>query len=152
MTHQNKIAPAGAAAGFQCGWNWVLMMTEVALVKGVLQSVGIAAAFALGSIALFIGDFVVTLLCSLMVLCVVTCTFGVLACVGWSLGPVEAISITMLVGLSVDYSVHLAESYTKCGLHGVANNDGPRHHPRAHRVNMVNVCVGLSGASPNLPY
>jgi PERQ amino acid-rich with GYF domain-containing protein len=31
---------------------------------------------------------------------------------GWSLGAIEAISITILVGLSVDYVYHLAHAYT----------------------------------------
>ena len=30
---------------------------------------------------------------------------------GWQLGAVEAISLSILVGTSVDYTVHLAEGY-----------------------------------------
>ena len=30
---------------------------------------------------------------------------------GWEMGAIESISITILVGLSVDYVVHLANSY-----------------------------------------
>ena len=44
-------------------------------------------------------------------------------------GVVEAICITMLVGLSVDYATHLAESYMRNGLH-----EGPDTALRGCRV------------------
>jgi predicted RND superfamily exporter protein len=32
---------------------------------------------------------------------------------GWQLGAMEAISMTLLVGLSVDYVFHMADAYTE---------------------------------------
>ena len=41
-------------------------------------------------------------------LCLVIATFWA---VGWTLGAIEAISLSILVGTSVDYTVHLTEGY-----------------------------------------
>jgi hypothetical protein len=38
--------------------------------------------------------------------------------VGWEMGVIESISITVLVGLSIDYVVHLANSYIEAEQHG----------------------------------
>lgn len=35
---------------------------------------------------------------------------------GWELGVIESVSITVLVGLSVDYVVHLANSYIEADV------------------------------------
>ena len=42
---------------------------------------------------------------------VLLCILGMMAMAGWEMGVIESISITVLVGLSVDYVVHLANSY-----------------------------------------
>jgi len=89
---------------------------QVAVVNGLVQSVLLAAVFALVCVMIFLGDLAVATLCTTVVLAVVTCTFGVLSWAGWTLGTVEAICITMLVGLSVDYAVHLADSYIHNGI------------------------------------
>merc|ERR1712224_743967 len=41
---------------------------------------------------------------------------GIFIAAGWTMGAVEAITISLLVGLSVDSAVHLCEGYIKCGL------------------------------------
>ena len=41
--------------------------------------------------------------------CVTTCILGFMFLLGWELGTIESVSATVLVGLSVDYVVHLAQ-------------------------------------------
>jgi predicted exporter len=41
---------------------------------------------------------------------------GIFVLIGWELGIVEAISLTILVGLSCDFGLHLAESYAQSPL------------------------------------
>ena len=40
---------------------------------------------------------------------------GIFYLAGWELGAVEAISLSILVGSSVDYCVHLVEGYLSAG-------------------------------------
>ena len=52
---------------------------------------------------------------------IVMCTFGMLAVGGGKLGLVEAVAMSMLLGLSVDYVIHMAESYVQCGLSAITH-------------------------------
>merc|ERR1719324_1607553 len=48
------------------------------------------------------------------ILCVCSIVVSVVAfmfCVGWKLGVLEALVLVMVIGLSVDYVVHMADSY-----------------------------------------
>merc|ERR1712070_989779 len=58
-------------------------------------------------------------------------SFFVLA--GWSLGIVEAVSISILLGSSVDYSLHLADAYIDCCL-----NDGAQGSAALDAIETLN--------------
>mgnify|MGYP001443913863 CR=1 FL=1 len=46
------------------------------------------------------------------------CTIlGYFKAAGWSLGIVEAVSALVLLGSSVDYSLHVAEAFVDCSQH-----------------------------------
>lgn len=47
------------------------------------------------------------------VICLVV---AVMYWLGWEMGAVEAISLSILVGSSVDYSLHLVEGYLLAGM------------------------------------
>lgn len=42
---------------------------------------------------------------------ITTSVLGVISMIGWTLGPLESLNLTLVVGLAVDYVVHLAEGY-----------------------------------------
>ncbi len=82
------------------------------LVETTLPSVGISLGIA------FIVVFVVTrnvkgALSSILVICtIILTTMGILALIHWELNIVEAIIITLGVGLSFDFTLHFAVAYT----------------------------------------
>merc|ERR1719261_817333 len=121
-------------------------MTEVAAVYGIVRSVVVAVSFALVCVMLFIDNVRLAVLCTVTVLSVVTCTFGALALAGWSLGTVEAICITMLVGLSVDYAVHLSDSYIHNGLASAARCAGVTGGCHTCRVAQMQRIIALRDA------
>ena len=62
--------------------------------------------------------------------------------IGWKLGPLESLNLTLIVGLAVDYVVHLAEGYIQS-----------QHNRRADKVRYALSHVGvsvLSGACSTL--
>ena len=59
------------------------------------------------------GNIVVTAVASSCMLCVTVCIMGMMFVLGWELGTIESISATILVGLSVDYVVHIAQAYVE---------------------------------------
>merc|ERR1711991_176260 len=71
--------------------------------------------------------------------CIVTCVIGTLVSIGWSLGIIESICLTIVVGLSVDYSAHQGSSYEES-----------RKGKRAGRTRDMLSRVGLSIFSAGL--
>lgn len=72
-------------------------------------------------------------------------TCGVLATItllGWKLGVLESLNMTLVVGLSVDYVVHLAEGYIEL-------EEGDRLSRIKHSLGHVGISV-LSGACSTL--
>ncbi len=63
--------------------------------------------------------------------------------VGWTLGAVEALTTTLLVGLSVDYVLHLAHAYTVAARH--APRVTSRHALLREAIQHMGTAI-LSGA------
>ena len=50
----------------------------------------------------------------LTITCITTVVFGFLTFSGWGLGLLEGILVVLVIGFSVDYTVHLSDSYKAC--------------------------------------
>lgn len=70
-------------------------------------SVGLAGAV----VFVFTGRPIVTFLATLTVLSTCVTVMGILKLRGWTIGAIEGMSITSLVGLAVDFTIHLADGY-----------------------------------------
>ena len=74
-----------------------------------------------------------------MITCSVLATITLL---GWKLGVLESLNMTLVVGLSVDYVVHLAEGYIEL-------DEGNRLQRTKHTLGHVGISV-ISGACSTL--
>lgn len=90
---------------------WVRMESEHAAVFGGLWGCVISISFAFIMLVIFTGNLIISLYATITVAIVVLNILSAFAIVGWKLGIIESICITVLVGLSVDYTVHLAHAY-----------------------------------------
>lgn len=87
------------------------MASERAFVTSAVQGIIIATVFAFLILLLATKNIV---LASLSIFCVAIVIISVLAIMslqGWEFGVSESISIVIIIGLSVDYVVHLASDY-----------------------------------------
>ncbi|XP_033101178.1 protein dispatched homolog 3-like [Anneissia japonica] len=108
--------PNGLKGGFQCTpqgdngmWHWMKVQSELAnsAVKGIVIGLCVALiVLVVTTINVVVGT-MATITISLITLCVV----GVIPLAGWQLGPLESLNLSLVVGLAVDYVVHLAEGY-----------------------------------------
>ena len=126
---------------------FVRMATENAAVEGVRLSIGISTAFAVGSIVVFTGNVAVAVLALVALVSVVATVLGIFAAAGWSLGIVEAVSITILVGLSCDFALHLAEAYSQSPFRGRAE----RGKDAVTRVGSPIVAAGVTTFAAVIP-
>jgi hypothetical protein len=90
---------------------WVFMDTQEMLVQGAVTGTVASASFAFLVLAISTFNPFVAFLAMVNVAGLIACILGMMQLMGWEMGVIESISITVLVGLSVDYVVHLANSY-----------------------------------------
>merc|ERR1719385_455148 len=84
------------------------------------------------------GNWVMAAYSCIVIFSIVMCVIGFTVANGWKLGVIEAVIYVMVVGMSVDYVVHLSEAYLASGEH--------KREDRARR--MLGIVGGsvLSGA------
>ena len=97
------------------GHSWVWMVTQETLVSGMYK--GMAICFPLSFLVLLFATRNVYLasFSIVSILFIVACVLGSTKIIGWSLGTAESIAAVMVIGFSVDYTVHLAHMYGESG-------------------------------------
>jgi len=93
---------------------WVRAETERLLVKTTLICAVCSICFALLTVLIFLRNLALAVYLILSIICVVLCLAALMfAGLGWPFGAVEAVGLIVFVGFSVDYSLHLAESFNQ---------------------------------------
>ena len=90
---------------------WVIMDLELEAMKGALSSILLSIGLCFLIMLVLFGNWRSTLTLYLLVSGII---FNVLLCfkiLGWSIGVVESICLSILVGNSLDYCIHLVQSY-----------------------------------------
>ena len=102
---------------FQTSDYWVRVNIENAAVSGSIYGIVVSFLLCFFIVVLFSHDWrlvvsmATTILAILLVLCALFYLFG------WTLGIVEAISLSILVGNSLDYCIHLSEAFISIEQH-----------------------------------
>lgn len=110
----NARAPAGVANAKQTAYyTWTWMKTQEALVQNTFSGLIICFCMAFVVLLLSTMDLRAGLIATVTIAGVVTTVMGVgvRGIMGWDLGIGESIAAVILIGLSVDYCVHLANAY-----------------------------------------
>eukprot|EP01108_Squamamoeba_japonica_P006665 TRINITY_DN543_c0_g2_i2.p3 TRINITY_DN543_c0_g2~~TRINITY_DN543_c0_g2_i2.p3 ORF type:complete len:192 (+),score=107.32 TRINITY_DN543_c0_g2_i2:127-702(+) len=92
-------------------WPGIVMdrTLQTTAVQGVFLSLLLASLILL----LATHNWIITLMSVVSIGGIVCAFLGFIVTIGWTLGIIESIAITVLVGLSVDFVAHLAISYNK---------------------------------------
>ena len=139
MARQMATAPPGISSGLQTSsvWQYVETFDEVR----ATASLNLAASLALAFLVLLIStrDLVVSVLATTSIGSVVATVLGTMQLLGWSFGITVSICTTVLVGLSVDYTVHIANAYVNSGEVGGGGSGG-----REARIRVALRRMGLS--------
>ncbi|XP_026053498.1 protein dispatched homolog 3-like [Carassius auratus] len=119
--------PASSALrrGFQTCQHWKQIFMEIIGVESALYSLLLSLAICIASVAVFTAHPLLLLPILLSILGMVCLVVAVMYWLGWEMGAVEAISLSILVGSSVDYCLHLVEGYL---LAGEADSSGLASH------------------------
>jgi predicted RND superfamily exporter protein len=91
--------------------NWVTAVTYQQISGSVYSTVLLSIILAGIVVFIFTARPMLTLLATIIVVLIFATVMGILWWKGWHLGAIEGMSITSLVGLSVDYCIHLVEGH-----------------------------------------
>lgn len=108
-----KNMPDGMKNGYQTTrmlWHW-LIVSEM-LAKNAVYGIIIGVSLALPILIIATRNIITGFLATFSMCCSTVCVIGVIPLGGWKLGVLESLNMCMVVGLTVDYVVHLAEGYT----------------------------------------
>ena len=95
---------------------WVQAVTNEAITKSMVWSITLSSVFATIAVFVFTGSLIITLLATLTMAGINILVLGLYWVLGWRLGAIEGVSITVLVGLSVDFCLHFSEAFTHSPL------------------------------------
>eukprot|EP01006_Ploeotia_vitrea_P044538 TRINITY_DN66836_c8_g1_i1.p1 TRINITY_DN66836_c8_g1~~TRINITY_DN66836_c8_g1_i1.p1 ORF type:complete len:227 (-),score=99.55 TRINITY_DN66836_c8_g1_i1:108-788(-) len=112
MQEINAKAPKQIAHGFQTCDEWAVQVTFNVMVASTFFSIGVSYLVAVVVLTLASRNVTIAAFASLNILGVVVSIIGFIVMAGYTLGPVESIVLVLIVGLSVDFVVHLAVSYS----------------------------------------
>lgn len=131
---QNKKMPAGVNNAYQTTyilWHWLLVQEMLA--KNAIYGIAIGVCLAFPILTIATGNIITGALATFAMCCSTVSVIGVIPLGGWKLGVLVSLNMCMVVGLTVDYVVHLAEGYTLS-----------LHHDRLNRVRDMLDEMGVS--------
>ncbi|KAL4221105.1 GRB10 interacting GYF protein 1 [Mactra antiquata] len=96
---------------FQTSEFWPEVLMEIVAVNSAIYSVVLSMVICMIAVLLFTRHIRLLLVVFISITEMVCLVVGIFYVVGWEIGGVEAISLSILVGSSVDYCVHLVEGY-----------------------------------------
>eukprot|EP00055_Hartaetosiga_balthica_P007536 m.26034 g.26034 ORF g.26034 m.26034 type:complete len:1057 (-) comp5820_c2_seq1:163-3333(-) len=96
---------------FQTCYAYIDLQLETSLLNAAILGIGASMALSFVIILLMTHDFWLSLLCISSIFGVVVTILGFIVMIGWSLSLIESLCLTILVGLSVDYVIHLAHVF-----------------------------------------
>ncbi|XP_034360048.1 protein dispatched homolog 3 isoform X1 [Arvicanthis niloticus] len=117
LRQQLQTFPEGSALrrGFQTCEHWKQIFMEIIGVQSALYGLVLSLLICVAAVAVFTTHVLLLLPVLLSILGIVCLVVTIMYWSGWEMGAVEAISLSILVGSSVDYCVHLVEGYLLAG-------------------------------------
>lgn len=108
----NEGMPAPLQNGIQVTENlWHWLHVQETLASSAIMGIMIGLFSAWPILILTTMNVVIGTIAVITIGLVTACVVGIIPLAGWKLGVLESINLCMVVGLSVDYIVHLAEAY-----------------------------------------
>ncbi|KAH8063344.1 hypothetical protein JL722_2512 [Aureococcus anophagefferens] len=102
---------------FQFSRAWLWYKCQIALVHGLLVGISIAFPVAFVVLAVATQNVVLALFAITCIGCIVAGVLGLCFLCGWSLGIRESVAGVIVIGLAVDYTIHLGHMYDHGRIH-----------------------------------
>eukprot|EP01094_Clydonella_sp_ATCC50884_P002963 TRINITY_DN1227_c0_g1_i1.p1 TRINITY_DN1227_c0_g1~~TRINITY_DN1227_c0_g1_i1.p1 ORF type:complete len:465 (+),score=90.80 TRINITY_DN1227_c0_g1_i1:101-1495(+) len=147
MDDQNDDAPEGVDNAYATNSSWLFIHLRRLLFRQALVGMFVALPIAFAIMLVFTLNIIVCLYATIAMLAVVCAVLMFFVATGWDIGVMESIASILVVGLSVDASVHLANAYVEAPVK-------TRLKRMRYALNTVGVSVlsgGISTILASLP-
>ena len=141
--NSRKTPPASCGPAFIVSAQFLFASTIEGAKATAWISVGASTAIACAVLLLFTRNIRIAALASLVIGCIVVAVVGSISIFGWKMDVFESICITILVGFSVDYTVHLGVAYVDC--QEVSRSD--RKARAMHAISTLGISVTAGATS-----
>lgn len=126
-------------------WGW--MASEAAFFTNAIQGMLISISVAFLVLVVSTTNIVIAFYSTLTIAGIVLSVVSTMTHRGWELGVAESIAVVILVGFSVDYVVHLGNSYVEAGSHHTTRNDRMQAALREMGISVLAGGVTTFGSS-----
>lgn len=139
--------------GFQTCEHWKQIFMEIIGVESALWSLLLSLTICVAAVSVFTAHPLLLLPVLVTILGVICLVVALMYWLGWEMGAVEAISLSILVGSSVDYCLHLVEGYLLAGETTPSTptrnleSQGERQRRTLEAVNHVGVAIVSSAVT-----
>jgi hypothetical protein len=142
----NKDPPAFIGKARMISAVWTKMDTELGIIISTITSYFSSNFICLVCVIIFTGDLIISLYAMLSILLIVTTLMGFLfAVLGYTFGAIEAVGVTIFVGMSVDYALHMAHGYHSA--HGSNRFEKVRDALTHLGISIIGGAVTTAGAA-----
>jgi PERQ amino acid-rich with GYF domain-containing protein len=128
---------------YQTSKYWVDVFREVIAVTSAIYGIILSIVLCMGWVAIFTGHIWLVLIVFASIAGTLLTVLSLIYVIGWKFGAVEAITLSVLVGTSVDYIVHLVESFVLSGKGLKVRESNPNRDVR-NRVRWGISHIGIS--------
>ena len=87
------------------------MVASGVFLRAAAENISISLALAFVVMLIATGNWIVTAVAFVSLLCVVSVTLALMALAGWEVNVIESIDISIAGGMAVDYVLHMAHAY-----------------------------------------
>ena len=145
-----KSAPSSLKGGWFSGaygnefFFYDLLETMVeGTISGIMLSMGV------GFLVMMVtsGNIIITIYSMVTIAFIIAVTVAVMVLLGWELAVLESLVITLAVGLSIDFTIHLAVAYKISPHEGRVASSGDALATVGSAVTMAGLTTFLSGAA-----
>ncbi|XP_033641919.1 protein dispatched homolog 3-like isoform X2 [Asterias rubens] len=112
LTEEEKV---GLKTMFQTSSYWKQIFMEIVGVTSAIYGVAFSLLVCVVAVVIFTAHIGILLIAFLTIGGVILVVISMFYLLGWEMGAVEAVSLSILVGSSVDYCIHLIEGYLVAG-------------------------------------
>ena len=106
MEEQLKSAPVGLRSGFVSGaGSYTFYDLQNSLASGTYASVGLSIGVAFIVILLSVRNVLVAVYAMTTIMFAIACTISSIVLMGWKLNIIESLTITLAVGMSIDFTI-----------------------------------------------